>query len=101
VDGVTKAVADVIVMNIPQIQAIRLFPYLESRIRRADILANFDERVRLILLLRRGCIEGRSTCSIARVEFNILDVNSLVISLLKSTTFGGIRTCRPIIMKLY
>lgn len=88
-----RAVADVIRYEHPQIQAI-VISYLEAD-QAAGILANFDERVRLDIILRVSALETVQPAALQELN-NILERQFSGNQSTQSTSIGGVRTAANI-----
>ena len=88
-----RAVADVIRYEHPQIQAI-VISYLDSD-QAAGILANFDERVRLDIVLRVSALETVQPAALQELN-DILERQFSGNQSTQSTTIGGVRTAANI-----
>lgn len=88
-----RAVADVIRYEHPQIQAI-VISYLDSD-QAAGILANFDERVRLDIVLRVAALETVQPAALQELN-DILERQFSGNQSTQSTTIGGVRTAANI-----
>ncbi len=89
----SRAVADVIRYEHPQIQAI-VISYLDPD-QAADILANFDERVRLDIVLRVAALETVQPAALKELN-DILERQFSGNQSTQSTTIGGVRTAANI-----
>lgn len=88
-----RAVADVIRYEHPQIQAI-VISYLDPD-QAAGILSNFDERVRLDIVLRVAALETVQPAALQELN-DILERQFSGNQSTQSTTIGGVRTAANI-----
>lgn len=88
-----RAVADVIRYEHPQIQAI-VISYLDPD-QAAGILANFDERVRLDIILRVSALETVQPAALQELN-DILERQFSGNQSTQSTSIGGVRTAANI-----